>query len=816
MQGNNGGRGGWRAWTIAAGLAAGIATAFGAGCSGGGGTAADVTGLAVPDNMSVVKAQAEGAAKPGAAKPVGLKTDFAGLAKAFNAADTEYTTDKVSTWVYDPSIQPLDLVNMILCLMGQTRADVMVNQGTYLALVDFNRCQQGEDQNGGDTAGQSASGGKGAQYWNFIVNSTRASDSAPQRVKIWISGMEPDGSGGSSLTRVDVETVITEGVSDANPFGAFTMNFAFPDPVTGLYTEGGTLKALPASGGQVAFTVIEKEGTQQGSYAPGESFHYTAGTVEMSPDGITGRARTVVVDEGNGGGGPYANGGAFGIAFDADHMRRAAAADPTDLGDGVFASDACLARGTYHTQVWRYDLYHAADGTWNGAAVTGGERVEVNSGFPFTYDNAGTPVYGHIGYWGMWVEDPTLAIPDGATIQKMDFATGTATPYTVVKAPGKLIRRTALSLALTKLVGETLNFWGPVDDGGGPRFSQWEVAYNGSTFDVVAEVLGHDQNGAITNPVSPSVDITPASGQWLGLWSDSLGGDVNYVGGDAGVTFYSQEFVGPDDAVFGSGALALHCVQRCLKTDIGASDIATWDGVYVPDAAFDLSSGVTDYAIDPADMTLTLGAVAVAPQAGLDTTGTQHEWGMSTGEMVTSDVLATMTNMSDLWNPAVVTVTYRWETGTNDWNRFVGVKDGSGVFASFDEPIQFAYEHATANDLNGDSSHDGKTFHLNYGGNGDLWGIPSAPDPDTGRWYSLFSIEDGTLMGPTGTEFVIKGREREQSMAEDPGACTGLTLDAPAAALPTAAEDTPDIGAMPTVTDAPAVIDGELQAADAT
>jgi len=801
MIGRNGGRlGAWLAWTLVAGLAAG--------CGGGSGGSAAVDGLSVPETMSVVKAQEEAVTKP-----VAFKTDFAGLAKAFDEADTPYSTDPVSTWVYDPSIQPLDLVNMILCLMDQTQADEMVNQGTYLALVDFNRCQQG--QSGGGNSGQSASGGKGAQYWNFVVNSSRASNGAPQIVKVWISGIEPDGPAAGGEFRVDVETTITEGVSDANPFGVFTMNYAFPDGVGG-YDGGGTLKTVSASGGQVAFTVIEKEGTEQVSYAPGESFHYTAGTVEMLPDGTVGRARTVIQDEGNDGGFDYSDGGAFGISFDTDHMRRAVADDPTLLVGGTFSSDVCLSRTSYVTQVWRYDLYHAADGTWNGAAVTGGQRVKVNSGFPFTYDNAGETVFGHIGYWGMWVEDPTLDIADGATIQKMNFSTGTTTPYTVVKAPGKLVRRSAMQLALAKLVGETLQFWGEVDDGGGARFSQWQVAYNGSAFLVNAEITGFDETGPVTTPVSPAVDITPSAGNWLGLWSDSLGGDVNFVGGDAGVTFYSQEFVGPDDAVFDSGTLALHCVQRCLKADIGTSDVATWDGVYGTDAAFDLSSGVTDYALDPTDMTLTLGGNPVALQDGVDTSGTEHDWGMSTGEMVTTDVLATMTDMSDLWDPAVVSVTYRWETGTNDWNRFVGVKNGSGVFAAFDKPIQFAYEHATANDINGDATHDGKTFRLNYGGNGDLWGIPAQPDPDTGRWYSLFSIADGTLMGPTGTEFVIKGREREQSMAEDAGACTGLTLTAPAAALPTEADATPAIGAMPEVTDAPAVIDGELQTEEAS
>jgi hypothetical protein len=196
----------------------------------------------------------------------------------------------------------------------------------------------------------------------------------------------------------------------------------------------------------------------------------------------------------------------------------------------------------------------------------------------------------------------------------------------------------------------------------------------------------------------------------------------------------------------------------------------------------------------------------------VDTAGTEHEWGMNTGEMVTTTVKDGMTQIWDVYNPDVVGVSYRWETGPNDWNRYVAVKDGEGDFASFDKPLQFAYEHATANDANDDATYDGQTFRLEYGGNGDLWGIPWAVESGTSRWNPAFAIQDGTLMGPTGGEFVIKAREKEQSMAEvASGNCSALTFGALLFTWPEAADGTPDIGDRPTVTDAPAVIGGELQ-----
>jgi hypothetical protein len=775
-----------------------------AGCGGSSSSSGAVEGLDVPTTMSVVKA----ADDSGATKPVSFKTNFGGLAKAFTDADTDYSTDPVNTWVHDMSMEPLQIINEILCMMDQTRAEEMVNQGDYIALIDGTKCRQGQAQEDG-SAGQSAAGGKTVQYEKWTVNSSRASNTANQIVKAWVpDDMEGPGAGSQTIR---AKVTITEGVSDDKPFGDFVLNFAFYDDTTNLPLGGGTLKTLPASGGKVAYSFFETEGEEKTTYSAGEQFDEQATLVAMAPDGSDGRARTSTYFAGNDGGGSYEEGGAFDLAFNETRMKRSRADDVDTLDSGP-TTDACLARDSFNTHVWRYDLYHAADGTWGGKAVEGGDRVELVSGFPFTYDNGGTDVFGHVGYWGVWVEDPDVTLADGAAINRISFTSDTTTPYTVVRAPGKLIRRTAKELTLSKLAGETLNFYGEADPGGGARFGEWQVAFDGSAFNITGEITGWDENGPVVVAVSPAVDITPATNEFLGLWSESLGGAVNFLGGDAFVTFYEEEFVGGDDAVFDGGALTLYCFERCLKGDIAQSDVdAGWDGPYRANAT-DLSTGVTTYAIDPADMTLTVGGVDVAPVTGVDTSGTEHEWGMQTGEMVTASVKDGMSQIWDVWNPSVVTVTYRWETGTNDWNQYVAVKDADGNCASFDKPIQFAYEHATANDANDDATYDGRTFRLNYGGNGDLWGIPWEVDGTTGRWSAAFTIKDGTVMGPTGTEFVIKAREKEQSMAEVASSeCSSLAFGPLLFTWPTAADGTPDIGTKPTVTDPPAVIGGELQ-----
>ena len=138
------------------------------------------------------------------------------------------------------------------------------------------------------------------------------------------------------------------------------------------------------------------------------------------------------------------------------------------------------------------------------------------------------------------------------------------------------------------------------------------------------------------------------------------------------------------------------------------------------------------------------------------------------------------------------------------------VRNTNNEIVTFDKPIEFSYQHSDSNDRSGNAGdYDGQTYFVSYGGNGDFWGIPFE---STGgdRWYPQFNIDDGVGMGPS-SEYVIKAREIEQSMAVDAGQCGALSLSEPAADVPTSTVGSADIGTMPTVTADPAVIDGVIQ-----
>ena len=113
--------------------------------------------------------------------------------------------------------------------------------------------------------------------------------------------------------------------------------------------------------------------------------------------------------------------------------------------------------------------------------------------------------------------------------------------------------------------------------------------------------------------------------------------------------------------------------------------------------------------------------------------------------------------------------------------------------------------------------YSGQTFLLNYGGQGDFWGIPedvidTDGDGNADRWARKFAIADGVLMGPSGSEYVIKARDIEQTFSEvTQNNCAALALTPPAAALPAAVTGTLNNASVPTVTGAPKVIAGEIQ-----
>lgn len=815
-------------------IASALLSACGGGSGDNNGTNTDVTGLAMPASMSVVTASGNnGGNIQKISGNTANKAQGVALNKNATDVDTHYSTDPVNTYVYDASMESLDTVNMILCLMGQTRASDMVNAGAYIALVNENKCEQGQGQSG--STGQSSSG-QMTEYNSWVIESSRTDNASPQHVKIWIPG-ESGGNDPRSGQDILVEVTTSEAVSDSKPFGSFTLNFK------GVVDAGnfggsagsemevmrGTLKTVANNEGLPQFSFVSADGDA----IPGVSgldfaAEQSANVILNDATGSSGVALTHRSETYSDMGNTVTDTATYAIAFDSGHLLRGKDTNADNIADAT----SCKSRSSFDTQVWRYNLYHAVDGTFNGKAVTGGQRVVLNSGFPFTYDsdsNGSSDAYGFVGYHGVWSQAGNLA--DGTVINKFDYNSNATSQHTVHVSAGKLMRRTAHNELLSSFQGDDFQYWGqhPTLN----MFGQWVVTVDSNNdFQITASMsFGNsgpqfsttidDDNNPGTAEVPVAASLTLGNNQNLWLWSDALGGNVVYLQDDAvaamnrTVTFYAQEVVSPSDSLFASGNVTLHCYDRCLKGGLTQNDITAANG-NVMSLYHSYSGSPLLYTLSASNGKLILrdntSSNAVVSTVGLNLSSVQHDWGISTGEMV----VTALANASQPWLIYGEPVTLRWETGNNNWNQLVTVTNAQNVVARFDRPLQLAYTHSTANDANGSSSHNGKKFLLQYGGVGELWGFPWVEDMETHRWQSSVTLADGVTLSDGTNTFLVKAMEKQQTMRDDNANCGALDISSvfTSLSLPNAAS----IGAVsftlaskPTVTDAPAVIEGELQ-----
>ena len=286
------------------------------------------------------------------------------------------------------------------------------------------------------------------------------------------------------------------------------------------------------------------------------------------------------------------------------------------------------------------------------------------------------------------------------------------------------------------------------------------------------------------------------------------------------MTYYAQTFVNGSDAIFANGInqqVPLYGYMDCLKANLTAAEVEQ-GSIFLPVPPDVQSPNI--YRFDQTDLTLYYdqdGSGSSLAAAGLAPGEVPHSgpylWGMRSGPMVTDP--NSVTNVWDVWS---LPEFYCYETGPNSWNQYASVIDDQNNAVVFDAPIQFTYTHNQANDANDSAANDGKKFLLQYGGPGNLWGIPSVPidlsgDGNPDRWLPIFSIKDGTSCGPTGVEYLIRGMESELTLQLDPAGDPSLNLAGAALlTLPDASGyTTPSMGAQPVITDPPAVINGVVQ-----
>jgi hypothetical protein len=788
------------------------------GGSGSGGDGTATTSLQVADKVSVVDAKLSGSVAAAAPLHIGLfKVTAADLAAA-----SDYKADKTQVYVSERSAEAFNEINNILCMVSQTKGDAMLNKGAYVALVDQTQCDTSKSDAssaGQDSQNQSSSSNM-PDYTTFTVLATRTDNNSPEYLKVWVH-MKQKGSDPEQIILVNL--TITEGKSDTNPYGLFTMDFLGHPSTNGVMDTSqisfkGVMKAERNAAGEVLLKFAEEN---YGGYPCTRKI-----TLNRQGDGSSGTGS--VYDQHN-----EMNSGItttvtsqFDIAFNTDNFLR---------NDGT--TTICLDRNQFEESAWRYGLYDTA-----------GTRLNRNSGFSVNTKADGSGSYGFVGYWGLWLDNNATITNN--TLYKFDYSSANAAPiaYTIFTAGGKLKKHTKKMMTLADIKGVPLNY-SECDQINGCM--NYQVVWDSTNFNKTA-YMGQNcgSNCQWTNITSsPTPTINVATLQWgeLNFWSQSLSGQVRvplsnctqtFPMGSPSITtcdaplnttnviFFAEDLVYPTDTIPSTFA----CYDNCPQVD-GSGQ------AYINTMTSGPSNTATNYTFNQTSMLLMTTGTATVPVVMSLATST-NPYGVMSGALFdpTSANLAALDCNWD-WdnNPATnpqvcgwkawsaLDVFYTWETGPDSWNQFSALKDGAGAFLTFEPPLSVKYVHNKA-------PYIGATFMLDYSGFGNLNGIPGkCVDMDSGlevqcsssstvRYVPAFVIPptqaDGTLTKVTvdTTEYLVKPLELEQRMMSvDLGNCSSLSVT-PYALPDLATEWTdPAIGTEPMVTAAPAVIGGVVQ-----
>jgi len=723
-----------------------------------------------------------------------------------------YITDPIDQYVEDQASTVLAGANSVLCYIKSMNPNAMVNQPSYIALIDSNKC----DSN----SGGGRSGNNGASYQKATVTATQASG-APLLGDVWV---------GNPYMLITVKYSALTAPSATLPFGDFSLNWCGTsatgtagscDGEKGFITAGST--------GLSYFT----SGMGQGQGVATQSSALTL--VATSADAGSGSMqKTAVLSTG------ASKTKAITFAYNATHFLRS---------DDAGVTQQCFDRLLVNADksAWSYGLYDST-----------GAQVTRNSGFPIEYtDPTGAKVNGYIGYWGFWSQGGTTPA-SGTAISKISYANGSpvATNFTLLQSGGKLIKHTAFVKTLAAVNKQRFWFYNmsAVPATGTPVMTadaQYELYWD----DAVKQfMISGKQNATTSNmeayatPVAiANADMVTAASWGLNAWANGSQWSIDGRAISAlattlsttAVNIVSEDIVYPDQYAAITGGLK--CVIDCPQP---TAAMAT--------PAF-LNDGSTTFSVATANLvSYTLNAntgdlTNAASAAAVKNLSSTQQWAFTSntqgsGKLIDATTFNAITpatpgqyTAADL---AAINTFYTWQSSSNSWDQLSILKDSAGAVVKFDAPLKVDFVVPANTDTvlkKPYGNYAGTTLSLEFGGFGDLWGIPSScidlitntacdftkTVQDTFRWKPEFSIPfDGTTgvvtftpAGGTLTTYYVKPLSQEvrlRKVATTVCTAAGLTYPASTPTLPVASGWTdPALGTIPTVSNtAPRVIQG--------
>ncbi len=642
-----------------------------------------------------------------------------------------YKSDPQSEYLQDQTSEGLKQPNSILCYMAATRPDAMVNKGTYVALVDESKC----DTSNRDSAANSSSqgGGQSAQYTSMRLNSARDSNTSPQVAKGHARINFGDDNNPTPAI-VYIHVTATEAPSATAPNGALTMN------LTGLASANNAKimrGKIVTSGSNLTFAWAVSDGAGSENYR-----------LYVNGDDNNGSGSIVFADRQNPGQNVTIN---FG--YNQNYFCRQKAG----------GAEKCFSRKKDDASfsVWRYGVYDDVTGARYDIAVPG---------FPV---KNGAGEYGFASYWGTWF--PTPLTVGESTITSQDGRT----TYTALKTSGRLVKYSKQTKTLNQLQKVPFQFWssqsiGTINSQNASANQSYEAFWDGTGF-VVTSTNGCTQSGCYKSRLDANVTLTAAQllaktgNMGVSGWSEALGGQLqisptvlqNQAPGSANVSYNTQEAVKPGDTVPAS----LKCVRNC-PTDALLNSPSNGNPFLNSSWGATQANDVVTYTWEGSTYSLKDGTSTALRNARLSTNISQQyggSGGVRTGNLVDANELSSLLcpqsqNTYCDWQANSLNSYFVWENGKNDWNSATFLKKTDNTFVNFTAPQSAAF--TVPNDTTIYGQYAGANMNLQFGGFGNLWGIPGKCfDPQTNqeascsantRYVPAFSIPENNATNSDG------------------------------------------------------------------
>ena len=712
-----------------------------------------IVGIGLPTKIKVVEP------KSGSRRKLGSVAAEAEVAKRRRLAPTTgaYVDDLPFEYVEDRVTQMMRVPNMITCFLSGVGADLMVNEGRYVAIADQKRCNS------------ATSSLQGVFEDKYSMTVTRASSEAPMIMK---GHMVMAGYGlYNPEMKIFIHVNQTASPEEAPPNGIWKNIYALYNSATDAKLGYGTLSA-----NGVGLEWSERFGSSvdrlyvEGSKASGSGAVMSTDDQGSSTDPVT-------------------------LGYNTDYFCRK-----------VGTAEKCFDRDKANAEVstWRYGVYKSD-----------GSRLDLDSP-GFGIKTVATPTrYGHAGEFGVHVDG---GASDGIEVER-EHSDGSTTKYTVVNGKGTLKKIVKSSVTLDDF--DKVSFWAWYyggTSGSGTFLGQsagtgFQLHWDKSLAKFVFEgVVAFGSTGQVLDTSKGTGTETAADVQTAFTWgifgycegyNAQISVSLSALGATTpgteagGVTYFTESKVYPGDT---SVPTSFACINNCLSaTKMASYDSSDSDWPYDLRSSYQTAVGdKIDYTWDPA--TYELRSSTLINKDTIDSAAA----GSALWESFRMDLVAT-TDLSELEDDdgshyldfyvrEKLTTYYTYETGVPWYFSTVFLKDASNAYVTFSAPLTMEYTVTSA----ASSAMAGAKFNLKFEGFGNLHGIPGYHvDPNTNeetsglttgaRYVAKFSIPAGDTVQAGGTTYWVKPLESEIRFKSVAGTSSslGVTLgdatDVPAA-----------------------------------